>query len=85
MTREAQLVIAVVGVAMVFGGAALAEVVTGGRSRFGGWFLDERERRKRRARVMRRYPRVGRWIAPVGYVVAVTGAVLFAWVAFSTL
>jgi len=83
MTREAQAALAMFGVAMVFGGVWLTELVSGGRGRFSGWFLDERARRKRKARVLRRYPRVGRWIQPAGYAIAVTGATLFAWIALS--
>jgi uncharacterized iron-regulated membrane protein len=40
---------------------------------------NDRERRKNRSRIMRRHPRIGRWILPGGWIVLLTGLVLDLW------
>lgn len=72
-----------VGLALTLAGAAVTQWVTGGRGAFGGWFLDARARRKRRALIQRRFPVVGGWFLPVGYAVALVGVVVMGWGAFN--
>jgi len=74
-----------IGLPMALVGGGVAQWVTGGRSGQSGWFLPQRERAKRRVRIEQRYPRIGSWIVPASYVVAVIGVVLFALGALSSL
>jgi len=74
-----------VGLPMALAGGGVAQWVTGGRSRLTGWFLSERDRKKRRVGIEQRFPRIGSWILPASYVVGVIGVVLFAWGAFAPL
>ena len=70
---------AVAGLALVLIGVSMIGMVTGGRGRFGGWFLDERDRRKRKASVFREHPRLGPRLVPGGYALAIVGVGLFVW------
>jgi len=71
------------GLVLALAGAALAQWVTGGRSPFVGWSLNDRDRRKRRARINERFPRIGRWLLPAGYVCGLVGVVVLCWAMFS--
>jgi hypothetical protein len=77
--NAAQWVAFLLGLALVVGGVAMINVVTGGRGRFGGWLMDEEARRARKARVLREHPRVGPWLVPGGYAFASLGLGLFVW------
>jgi len=77
-------VLGVIGLVVALAGVGLAQWVTGGRSAFGGWSLDDRQRARRRVRIVERFPRSGRWFLPSAYVMAVAGVALFTWAAFSS-
>jgi hypothetical protein len=74
-----------IGLPMALVGGGAAQWVTGGRSGLTGWFLSERDGKKRRVRIEQRFPRIGCWILPASYAVGVIGVLLFAWGAFASL
>ena len=78
-----RLTVFVIACVLAIAGAGLAQWVTGGRSPFGGWTLGAKARRKRRALIERRFPVIGRWLLPAGYVAAVVSGAVMAWVLFT--